>query len=94
MRSWKKARTPEETVYLYFRAHPDIYFSPDHVSSQVGIGKAAGRRIILSLERLGKLARIDTVSAPKWGRPRGLYRSIRSTDDALSQFELGVFTGA
>lgn len=87
MRSWKKAEAPPERVYLYFRAHPAIYFTEDHVAGQVGVGRRRCRRIIANLVLWGKLEAVDTVSSPAWGRPKRMYRSVRATDDELRQRE-------
>lgn len=88
MRSWKKAGTPAERVFLYFRAHPTTYFTPEHIAAQTGIGVASVRRTIRALERLHKIEHIETMSALNWGRPRRLYHAIRSTEDALTQLEV------
>lgn len=87
MRSWKSGETPLERVYLYFRAHPDLYFTEDHVAAQVGVGRRRCRRLVDALLEVGKLEAVNTVSATHWGRPKRMFRSIRSTQDALEQLE-------
>ncbi len=87
MRSWKKAETTGQAVFLYFRAHPETYFAPEHVAAQVMIGLTRARKIIRALERLQKLQEIDVQIADSWGRPRQLYCAVRTSEDSLQQFE-------
>ena len=75
-------------MFLYFRAHPEIWFTPDHVAHQCAIGRKRARRIILVLEELQKLTSIEYMAAHKWGRPRKLYKATRLTEDALDQLEI------
>ncbi len=88
MRSWKTADTLAQRVFLYFRAHPEIYFTVEHVRGQVRRKKNDVRRVIKSLCALGKLDRIETMSAKEWGRPRYMYRAIRTADDSIDQLEV------
>lgn len=90
MRSWRGAGSPEERVYLYFRAHPNNFFTPEHVASQVKMARRAARRIITELELMGKLEGVNTVSSYRWGRPRKMWRSTRgqaTAHDSLQQLE-------
>lgn len=88
MRSWKNAETLVQRVFLYFRAHPETYFTVEHVVSQVKHTKNDVRRVIKRLCTLGKLDRIETMSAKKWGRSRWMYRAIRTADDSVDQLEV------
>lgn len=92
MRRWKRGKGAEERVFLYFRDHANKFFTPEHVAAQVGVGRRRGREIVASLERIGKLEGVDTISTKMWGRPRRMYRAIRTTEDSLRQLE--AFTTA
>lgn len=88
MRAWKKTEYPAERVFLYFRGHPIKLFTIEHVSAQVKIGRRPTRAIVKRLIADGKLEAIETVSSKKWGRPRMMYRSIRTTGDSIKQLEI------
>ena len=88
MRSWKTAKTTGQAVFLYFRAHPETYFAPEHVAAQVMIGLNHVRKIIRALEKLQKLKGIDVQTADSWGRPRRFYCAMRTSEDSLRQFEV------
>ncbi len=87
MRSWKKAAAPADAVFLYFRAHPTTFFTPEHVAHQVGAGRRQTRRIVQILEKLQKLEGVDVVTALRWGRPKRYFRAMRTGDDSLDQLE-------
>lgn len=74
-------------IWLYLRAHPRMFFTEDHVAAQVKIGRRRTRAIVAELVLLGKLDRVETVSSMKWGRPKAMYRVIRTTEDSLDQLE-------
>ena len=62
MRSWKKADTAAGAVFLYFRAHPKTFFTPEHVAAQVRLGQ---RQLIvraLSIQALRNPGFTSTVS--------------------------------
>lgn len=88
MRSWKKAAAPADAVFLYFRAHPTTFFTPEHVAHQVGVGRRQTRRIVQILENLQKLEGVDVVTALRWGRPKRYFRAMRTADDSLDQLEV------
>ena len=88
MRSWKKADTAAGAVFLYFRAHPKTFFTPEHVAAQVRLGQRQVRRIIKALEGLGKLRAAETVSSAAWGRPKRMFQAVRTTSDSLKQLEV------
>lgn len=90
MRSWRGADHPTERVYLYFRAHPHNFFTPEHVAAQIKIARRLARKIISDLEQMGKLEGVNTVSSYRWGRPRKMWRSMRgqaTAMDSLAQLE-------
>ena len=88
MRAWKGAATDPEKVYLYFREHADKFFTEDHVATQIHVGRRRTRRIVAWLVAEAKLESIETVSSFHWGRPKKMFRSVRTTDDALAQLEV------
>lgn len=88
MRSWKNAAAPVDAVFLYFRAHPTTFFTPEHVAHQVKVGRRATRRIVHVLEKLQKLEGVDVVTALRWGRPKRYFRAMRTADDSLDQLEV------
>lgn len=88
MRSWKKATDPRARVFLYFRAHRELYFSAEHIAAQIGIGCKLCRHLLLELLADGKLHAAEVVEAKKWGRPRTYYRAIRTSEDSLQQLEV------
>lgn len=88
MRSWRTADNDPERVFLYFREHPDKFLTPEHVAAQIKLGKRRTRKIVAWLVREAKLEAIDTVSSKGWGRPKKMFRAIRTTEDALAQLEV------
>jgi predicted ArsR family transcriptional regulator len=88
VRSWRTAENDPERVFLYFRAHPDKFLTPEHVAAQVKIGKRRARRIVTFLVREAKLEAVDTVSSKGWGRPKKMFRAVRTNDDTLAQLEV------
>lgn len=88
MRTWRTADNDPERVFLYFRAHPDKFLTPEHVAAQVKLGKRRTRRIVAFLLREAKLEAVDTVSSKGWGRPKKMFRAVRSNEDALAQLEV------
>jgi hypothetical protein len=88
VRSWKTAASAPERVFLYFRAHPDKLMTPEHVAAQVKLGRRKTRRIVDWLVREAKLEEIDTVSSFGWGRPKKMFRPVRTNDDSLAQLEV------
>ncbi len=87
MRRWKSVEDPRRRIWTYFREHPDKFFTEDHVAAQVGIGKRRARRLVHELAAAGKLEAVETVSSPRWGRPKLMFRSIRKSWDDLAQVE-------
>jgi len=87
VRSWKTAAAPADAVFLYFRAHPTTFFTPEHVAHQTHIGRRQTRRIVQILEKLQKLEGVDVVTALHWGRPRRYFRAMRTGGDSLDQLE-------
>ena len=88
MRAWKNAQTGAERVFLYFRAHPDKFFTEDHVAAQINVGRRRARKIVRFLVDEAKLESIETVSSERWGRPKKMFRAIRTTEDSLAQLEV------
>lgn len=88
MRSWKSATSDAERVFLYFREHPDKFLTEDHVAAQVKLGRRRTRRIVGWLVREAKLEAVDTVSSFRWGRPKKMFRAIRSSPDNVLQLEV------
>ena len=88
MRSWKSATTDGEKVWLYFHEHADKFFTENHVAAQIKIGRRRCRKIVAWLVVEAKLESIDTISSLGWGRPKKMFRSVRSNDDALRQLEI------
>ena len=89
MRKWKGIHDPDLKIWTYFREHPDKFFNEDHVAAQVGIGKRKTRKLVSELVHNGKLEAVETVSSPRWGRPKLMFRSLRGTAwDCLNQAEL------
>ena len=88
MRSWKSASSDPERVFLYFREHPDKFLSEDHVAAQIKLGRRRTRKIVAWLVAEAKLEAVDTVSSFRWGRPKKMFRAIRSTDDSVFQLEV------
>lgn len=87
MRAWKREADPRTRVFKYFREHPDKFFTEDHVAAQVGIGKRRARRLVHELAGAGKLETVETVSSARWGRPKLMFRSVRSSWDSIAQAE-------
>jgi response regulator of citrate/malate metabolism len=88
VRAWKSATTDAERVWLYFREHPNQFFTEDHVASQTGIPRRRCRRIVGWLAAEAKLEPIDTVSSSSWGRPKKMFRSVRTNSDSFRQLEV------
>lgn len=90
MRRWKKAKLPVERVFLYFAEHADKFFTEDHVAAQVKVGRRRVRKIVAWLVAEDKLEAIETVSSFNWGRPKLMFRAIRSNalEDTVNQAEL------
>lgn len=88
MRSWKRATNDPERVWLYFREHADKFLTEDHVAAQVKIGRRRCRRIVSWLVAEAKLEAVDTVSSFRWGRPKRMFRAVRTSDDAVRQLEV------
>ncbi len=88
MRSWRSASSDAERVFLYFRGHADKFLTEDHVAAQIKLGRRRTRRIVAWLVREAKLEAVDTVSSRRWGRPKKMFRAIRSSDDSVFQLEL------
>ena len=88
MRAWKKAATDPERIFLYFREHPEKFFTEDHVAAQVKVGRRRTRRIVAWLVIEAKLEAVDTVSSFRWGRPKKMFRAIRTNDDSIRQLEV------
>lgn len=91
MRAWKKAKLPAERVFVYFADHHDKFFTEDHIAAQVGVGRRRVRKIVAFLVAENKLETIETVSAPAWGRPKLMFRAIRSNASADSIRQLEIF---
>lgn len=87
MRAWKRIQKPEERIFLYFRDHADKFLTEDHVAAQVGIGKRRARKIVHELAQAGKLEAVETVSSARWGRPKIMFRAIRTSWDNVDQVE-------
>ena len=77
-----------ERVFLYFREHPDKFLTEDHVAAQIKIGRRRCRRIVGWLVLEAKLEAVDTVSSLRWGRPKKMFRAIRSSPDNVLQLEV------
>ena len=88
MRTWKSASTDAEKVWLYFRDHPNKFFTEDHVAAQLKIGRRRCRRIVGWLADEAKLEPIDTISSSSWGRPKKMFRSVRTNADSFRQLEV------
>jgi predicted ArsR family transcriptional regulator len=89
VRRWKSIQDPALKIWTYFREHPDKFFNEDHVAAQVGIGRRRTRRLVAELVGQGKLEAVETVSSPRWGRPKMMFRSVRGTAwDCLNQAEI------
>lgn len=88
MRSWKKAGNDPERVFLYFREHPEKFFTEDHVAAQIKIGRRRCRKIVAWLVLEAKLEAVDTVSSWRWGRPKRMFRAIRTNEDSIAQLEV------
>jgi response regulator of citrate/malate metabolism len=89
VRRWKSIEDPTLKIWTYFREHPDKFFNEDHVAAQVGIGRRRTRRFVAELVGQGKLEAVETVSSPRGGRPKMMFRSVRGTAwDCLNQAEL------
>lgn len=90
MRRWKRAANAPEKIYLYFREHADVFFTEDHVASQVNVGRRRTRKIIAWLVTEAKLEVVDTVSSFRWGRPKKMFRAVRgiNLEDQLNQLEI------
>ena len=94
MRSWKSASSDAERVFLYFREHADKFLTEDHVAAQIKLGRRRTRRIVAWLVREAKLEAVDTVSSRGWGRPKKMFRAIRTSDDSIFQLELVRLVGS
>ena len=79
---------PAERVYLYFRDHPDKFFTEDHVAAQIRMGRRRCREIVRWLVAEAKLEAVDTVSSWAWGRPKKMFRATHSNHDSLRQLEI------
>ena len=89
MRAWKKpGQLPIARVFHYFRAHPDKFFTEDHIAAQLEAGRRSTRKNVARLVLYGKLEAVETVSSLKWGRPKLMFRAIRGGVDHLDQGEL------
>ncbi len=88
MRSWRTAATDPERVFLYFREHPNKFLTEDHVAANIKLGRRRTRKIVAWLVREAKLEVVDTVSSFHWGRPKKMFRAIRSSNDSIFQLEL------
>lgn len=93
MRSWRTAPSDAERVFLYFRGHPDKFLTEDHVAAQIKLGRRRTRRIVAWLVREAKLEAVDTVSSYGWGRPKKMFRAIRTSNDSVFQLELARLVG-
>lgn len=88
MRAWKKATADVDRIFLYFRDHTDKFFTEDHVAAQVKVGRRRTRKIVAWLVAEAKLESIETVSSFAWGRPKKMFRAIRTTEDNILQLEV------
>ena len=88
MRRWKGAPNAPEKIYLYFREHADVFFTEDHVAAQVNVGRRRTRKIVAWLVTEAKLEVVDTVSSFRWGRPKKMFRAIRTSEDSIRQLEV------
>lgn len=88
MRAWKSAELPIERVYLYLADHQHKFFTTQHVASQIGMRHRECRRLVKHLVAEAKIEGVETVSSLKWGRPRVMYRSVRSVKETLRQLEV------
>ena len=88
MRAWKKGETDAERIYLYFRDHPNTFFTEDHVAAQVSVARRRCRKVVAWLVLEAKIESVDTVSSFRWGRPKKMFRAIRTTEDSLRQLEV------
>ena len=88
MRSWRTAPSDPERVFLYFREHPNKFLTEDHVAANIKLGRRRTRRIVAWLVREAKLEAVDTVSSFHWGRPKKMFRAIRTSNDSIFQLEL------
>ena len=88
MRRWKKADSDPERVFLYFREHPDKFLTAEHVAAQIKIGRRRCRRIVAWLVLEAKLEAVDTVSSRLWGRPKKMFRAVRTNEDSIRQLEV------
>ena len=73
---------------MYFREHPDKFLTEDHVAAQIKLGRRRTRRIVAWLVREAKLEAVDTVSSFRWGRPKKMFRAVRTTEDSIAQLEI------
>lgn len=88
MRRWKSAKLPIERVFLYLAEHPFKFFTTQHVASQIGMRHRECRRLVKHLVAENKIEGVETVSSLKWGRPRVMYRSVRTVKQSLRQLEV------
>ena len=88
MRSWRTAATDPERVFLYFREHPNKFLTEDHVAANIKLGRRRTRKSVAWLVREAKLEAVDTVSSFGWGRPKKMFRAIRTSNDSIFQLEL------
>lgn len=88
MRAWRTAATDAERVFIYFREHADKLLTEDHVAAQVKIGRRRCRRIVAWLVREGKLEAVNTISSRGWGRPKKMFRPVRTNSDNIDQLEV------
>ncbi len=88
MRSWKTAENDPARVFLYFREHPAKFFTEDHVAAQIKIGRRRCRKIVAWLVLEAKLVAVDTVSSWRWGRPKKMFRAVRTNEDSIAQLEV------
>ena len=88
MRAWKGAQNDTEKIFLYFHAHTDVFFTEDHIAAQTRIGRRRCRRIVAWLADEAKIQSVETVSSFAWGRPKKMFRAIRSNEDNLRQLEV------
>lgn len=73
---------------MYFREHPNKFLTEDHVAAQIKLGRRRTRRIVAWLVCEAKLEAVDTVSSYGWGRPKKMFRAIRTSNDSIFQLEL------
>jgi len=88
VRRWKGAKLPVERVYLYLAEHRHKFFTTQHIAAQVGVPHRQTRRLVKYLVAENKIEGIETVSSLKWGRPRTMYRSVRTVKETLRQLEV------